>query len=100
MLPVGAKPAHVTRQNKRTRLTASVTFVHTATGQPLASGSVRCRAEVDGKRLRVLANAFKAKSARCAWKIPTWAKGKKFTGVVAVQVGNAAATRLFIRALN
>lgn len=98
-LPVGAKPAHVT-QNKRTRLTASVTFVHTATGRPMASGSVRCRAEVDGKRLRVLANAFKAKSARCAWKIPAWAKGKKFTGVVAVQVGDAAATRLFIRALN
>ncbi len=99
-LPVGAKPAHVTRQNKRTRLTASVAFVHTATGRPLASGSVRCRAEVDGKRLRVVANVFKAKSARCAWRIPAWANGKKLTGVVAVQVGDAAATRLFIRGLN
>jgi uncharacterized protein YkwD len=99
VLPVGAKPAHVT-QNKHTRLTASVTFVHTTTGRPLASGSVRCRAEVEGKRLRVLANTFKATSARCAWRIPTWAKGKKFTGVVAVQIGKQAATRLFIRAVH
>jgi uncharacterized protein YkwD len=96
---VGAKPAHVLRQTKRSRLVASVTFVHLVTGRPFASGSVRCRAEVEGKRLRVLANAFKAQSARCAWRIPGWAKGKQLTGVVAVQVGNAAATRLFMRAL-
>ena len=98
-LPVGAKPAQVTRQNKRSRLTASVAFVHTATGRRVATGSVRCRAEVDGKRLRVLANAFRAKSARCAWRIPTWAKGKQLTGVVALQVGGTAATRLFMRPL-
>jgi hypothetical protein len=97
VLGLGAKPAHVTRQSKRARLTASVAFVHTATGRPLSTGSVRCRAEVDGKRLRVLANSFRAKSARCAWRIPTWAKGKQLTGVVAVQVGDAAATRLFVR---
>jgi uncharacterized protein YkwD len=96
---VGAKPAHVMRQTKRSRLVASVTFVHLATGRPFASGSVRCRAEVDGKRLRVLANTFKAQSARCAWRIPVWAKGKQLTGVVAVQVGDTAATRLFMRAL-
>jgi uncharacterized protein YkwD len=96
---VGAKPADVTRQTKRSRLVASVTFVQLATGRPFASGSVRCRAEVDGKRLRVVANIFKAQSARCAWRIPVWAKGKQLTGVVAVQVGNAAATRLFMRVL-
>ena len=58
---------------------------------------MRCRAEVDGKRLRVVTNAFKAQSARCAWKIPAWAKGKQLTGVVAVQIGTKAATRLFMR---
>jgi uncharacterized protein YkwD len=98
-LPVGAKPAHVTRQWKRSRLLASVAFVQLATGRPLANGSVRCRAEVDGKRLRVLANTFKAQSARCAWRIPGWAKGKQLTGVVAVQIGDEAATRLFMRPL-
>jgi len=85
------------REKKRSRLVASVAFVQLATGRPLSSGSVRCRAEVDGKRLRVLANVFKARAARCAWRIPTWAKGKRLTGVVAVQVGGVAATRLFIR---
>ncbi len=99
MLDVGAKPAQVSRQRK-SRLDASVKFVHLATGRPLASGSVRCRAEVDGKRLRVLANTFKAKSARCAWRLPGWAKGKQLTGVVAVQVGDAAARRLFVRTIN
>ncbi len=98
-LSIGAKPARVTRQSKRARLTASVAFVQLTTGRPLASGSVRCRAEVGGKRLRVLTNAFRAQAARCAWKIPTWAKGKQLTGVVAVQVGDAAALRLFVRTL-
>ena len=96
-LAVGAKPAHVTRTKMRSRLLASVSFVQLATGRPLLSGSVRCRAEVDGKRLRVLANVFKGQSARCAWRIPGWAKGRQLTGVVAVQVGRAAATRLFMR---
>ena len=96
-LSIGAKPARVTRQSKRARLTASVAFVQLTTGRPLATGSVRCRAEVGGKRLRVLTNAFKAQAARCAWRIPTWAKGKQLTGVVAVQVGDTAALRLFVR---
>ena len=96
-LSIGAKPARVTRQSKRARLTASVAFVQMKTGRPLAAGSVRCRAEVGGKRLRVLTNAFKAQTARCAWKIPTWARGKQLTGVVAVQVGETAALRLFVR---
>jgi hypothetical protein len=85
------------RQGSRARLTASVAFVQLKTGRPLAAGSVRCRAEVSGKRLRVLTNAFKAEKARCAWRIPAWAKGKQLTGVVAVQVGETAAVRLFVR---
>ena len=89
----------MTRQKKRSRLLASVAFVHLATGRPLASGSVHCRAEVNGKRLRVIANTFKAQAARCAWRIPVWARGKQLTGVVAVQMGDAAATRLFMRTL-
>lgn len=97
---MGAKPAHVSRQPKRSRLVARVAFVHLSTGRPMLSGSVRCRAEVSGKRLRVLANAFSAEAAKCAWRIPRWAHGKKLTGVVAVQVGTTAARRLFIRTLH
>ena len=95
-LAVGGTPAQVSRATPG-RLNATVAFVDLATGKPVAAGSVRCRADVGGKRLRVLANAFAAKSARCAWRVPGWAKGKKLTGVVAVQIGGRAATRLFIR---
>ena len=75
----------------------AVAFVHLDTGRKLTSGDVRCRAEVAGKRLRVRMNAFRSGSARCAWQIPAWAKGKKVTGVVALQIGDSAARRLFVR---
>lgn len=81
------------------RLFASVTFVAMDTGRPLTGGEVRCRAEVDGHRLRVLASAFQGASARCGWSVPSWAKGKQVTGLVGVKVGNAAATRMFMRTL-
>ena len=89
----------MTRSKSRSRLAASVPFVHLATGLRVTDGSVRCRAVVAGKRLRVVANVFKAQAAHCAWRIPAWAKGKQLTGVVAVQIDGVAATRLFIRTL-
>jgi hypothetical protein len=58
---------------------------------------VRCRAEVEGRRLRVVTNAFKRGLATCAWRVPKAARGKTLTGVVAVQVGDRAARRLFVR---
>jgi hypothetical protein len=81
------------------RLVASVTFVLLETGKPLRGGQVHCRAEVDGRRLRVLANTFAGAMARCAWQVPSWAKGKQLTGLVGVRVGDAAATRTFMRLL-
>jgi uncharacterized protein YkwD len=96
---IGAKPAYVTRSTRRSRIAASVPFVHMTTGRPVTAGSVRCRAEVEGKRLRVVANVFRSNAARCAWSVPGWASGKRLTGVVAVQIGGTAATRLFIREL-
>ncbi len=98
-IQVGAMRARVSLRNKQRRLVASVAFVHLATGRKLTAGDVRCRAEVAGKRLRVRVNAFRNASARCSWQIPTWAKGRKVTGVVAVQMGDRAARRLFIRVL-
>ena len=96
---IGAKPAYVTRSTRRSRIAASVPFVHMTTGRPVTAGSVRCRAEVEGRRLRVTANVFRSNTARCAWSVPGWASGKLLTGVVAVQIGGTAATRLFIREL-
>lgn len=81
------------------RLVARVAFVHLKTGEPVTAGQVRCRAEVGGHRLRVLANVFSGVSARCDWSIPAWAKGKRLTGSVGVKVGNAAAKRTFTRTL-
>ena len=96
-LAVGGTPARVVNGKHRSRLHASVSFVNLADGKPFATGSVRCRAEVSGRRLRVVANVFKGDAASCAWRIPRWARGKQLTGVVAVQVDDASATRLFIR---
>jgi hypothetical protein len=79
------------------RLVATVPFVDLKTRQRFIGGSVRCRAEVDGRRLRVVVNAFRGGRATCAWKVPKSAEGRKLTGVVAVQVGDRAARRLFIR---
>lgn len=95
---IGGKPAQVGRPTGE-RLVASVTFVLLETGKPLTDGEVRCRAEVDGRQLRVLASAFQGAAAHCAWKVPAWAKGKQLTGLVGVRVGDAAATRTFMRLL-
>lgn len=85
----------MTRAKKR--LTANVQFVELSSGKRFAAGQVRCRAEVTGRRLRVLANTFRGQTAHCAWRVPKWARGKQLTGVVAVQIDGAAATRVFIR---
>lgn len=95
---IGGKPVRVGRPTGE-RLVASVTFVLLETGRPLTEGVVRCKAEVDGRRLRVLASVFQGTAARCAWQVPTWTKGKHLTGTVAVRVGDTAATRTFIRLL-
>jgi hypothetical protein len=58
---------------------------------------VRCRAEIDGKRLRVVVNAYRGGLATCAWKVPVGAAGRTLVGVVAVQVGDVAVPRLFVR---
>ena len=94
---VGAKRARVAQQGSR--LTASVAFITMATGRPLVAASVRCRAEVNGKRLRVITNVLAAQAARCAWRLPVWASGEQLTGVVAVQVGDTATKRIFVRTI-
>lgn len=95
---LGAFPVElVTAARAGSRLVARAAFVDMRSRERRTEGSVRCRAEVDGRRLRVVTNAFKQGLATCAWRVPRSAEGKKLTGVVAVQVGDRAARRLFIR---
>jgi hypothetical protein len=82
------------------RLVASVRFVRVESGQALKAAQVRCRAEVDGRRLQVVANVFEGTAAKCAWKIPSWARGKQLIGTVAVTAGSEAARRQFMRLLH
>jgi uncharacterized protein YkwD len=95
---VGARPVQLTtRVRAGKRLVASAAFVDLRSLARFTRGSVRCRAEVAGKRLRVVTNAFRQGRATCAWRVPRAAKGKQLIGVVAVQVGDRAARRLFMR---
>ena len=49
---------------------------------------VRCPARIEGRALRVLRaelnRSGRKTSARCEWRIPKWATGKKLRGIVAI----------------
>jgi hypothetical protein len=95
---LGAQPVElVTSVRAGKRLVARAAFLDLRSRTRRTTGSVRCRAEVEGRRLRVVTNAFKRGLATCAWRVPKAARGKTLTGVVAVQVGDRAARRLFVR---
>jgi len=94
---VGARPARVRRVGSR--LVAEVAFVRLATGKPFVGADVRCRAELGGRRVQVVTNAFRDGRARCAWRLPANAVGRVLTGVVAVQVGGVAVPHVFVRRL-
>lgn len=90
-------PARTSRARSGARFVAAVAFVRGNGNVPLTRGDVRCRAEIDGTRLRVIQNAFKDGLATCAWRVPRDAGGKRLAGVVAVQVGSTAFLRRFER---
>lgn len=90
-------PARVSKAKAGARLQARVLFVHLTSRKRVEKGSVRCRALLGQKRLRVVTNAFIGGRATCAWKVPSGAKGRDLTGIVAVQIGDKAATRVFFR---
>jgi uncharacterized protein YkwD len=96
---LGGTPVRVSAPTS-SRLVASVRFVRVESGQALKAAQVRCRAEVDGRRLQVVANVFEGTAAKCAWKIPSWARGKQLIGTVAVTAGSEAARRQFMRLLH
>jgi len=96
-LAVGGRPIQLESPVRAgRRLVARAAFVDLRSHARFTGGSVRCRAEVAGKRLRVVTNAYQRGLATCAWRVPRGARGKQLTGVVAVQVGAVAARRLFM----
>jgi uncharacterized protein YkwD len=94
---IGALPAKTTRARAGSRLLAAVPFVQLGSKRRIVAGGVRCRAEVDGRRLRVVVNAFRNGMATCAWLVPRAAAGEPLVGIVAVQIGATAAIRRFER---
>ncbi len=79
------------------RFDAAVAFVWLDSGKRLTAGDVRCYADISGKRMRVVVNTYRDGMARCAWRVPAGAAGKKLTGVIALQLGSTAALRRFAR---
>ncbi len=71
--------------------------MHLGSKQRVTAGSVRCRAILDGRRLRVVQNAFVKGYATCAWEVPGSAQGRTLTGIVAVQIDGEAMRRVFTR---
>jgi uncharacterized protein YkwD len=95
---IGARPVATTRFLGGGLGVAKTAVVTLAGDRPVTAGSVRCRARVDGKPLRVLANTFTdAGLAKCAWWVPEDATGKVVRGSIGVRVGSALAVRVFIR---
>ena len=79
------------------RFVASMSFVDRITGQPLARGSIGCRARVNGNLLRVVTNAFRGTSTVCGWRLPAWAHGRELAGGVTITVGDARVRHRFVR---
>jgi hypothetical protein len=66
-------------------------------GVAVTSGSARCTAKVAGRALRPVAASFAGSAARCRWRLPANAKGKRLTATVTVVTGSLSATRSFSR---
>jgi hypothetical protein len=63
----------------------------------VTSGSARCAAKLAGRALRPVAASFSASAARCRWRLPANAKGKRLVASVTAVVGSLSATRSFSR---
>jgi uncharacterized protein YkwD len=92
---IGGRAPQVSRAGSR--LVARVVFVDLGTGRLVTQGQVRCRAYLGAVRLRVVANVLHAGAARCAWRVPSGAAGRRFVGVVGLRVGGVSASRPFVR---
>jgi hypothetical protein len=73
------------------------TLAVTVDGSPAATGVARCAAKLGTRALRPTAASFTSSAARCRWRIPVTARGKRLTGSVQAIVGSLSAKRTFTR---
>jgi hypothetical protein len=64
---------------------------------PATTGSARCTAKLGTRALRPVAASFTGSAARCRWRLPATARGKRLTGTVQAVVGSLSAKRTFAR---
>src|SRR6266536_1282642 len=76
-------------------LTANMTVARNDTGAVLKGGSVICSATVGGARVAVRIHKFVGSQARCAWQIPSSARGKSIHGSVTVVFEGKRISRSF-----
>jgi hypothetical protein len=74
-------------------LTVSLGVLRVDTRATVRSGTIRCSATVAGRPLRAARRAFSGGRARCAWRIPSWARGLVVRGSVAVRQGSQVERR-------
>jgi hypothetical protein len=76
-------------------LTASLTVARNDTGATLKGGTVSCVATVGGARVAVRVHRFVGSQARCAWAIPSSARGRSIRGSITVVFEGKKITRSF-----
>jgi hypothetical protein len=76
-------------------LTANMVATRSDTGATLAGGQVSCTATVAGKRLAARVHRFSGTRARCAWQVPTSARGQKIRGTITVVFEGRRVSRSF-----
>jgi hypothetical protein len=76
-------------------LTASMTVARNDTGAVLKGGSVICSATVGGARVAVRVHKFVGSQARCAWQIPSSARGKSIRGSITIVFEGKRISRSF-----
>ena len=73
------------------------TLAVTLDGAPAAAGAARCSAKLGARALRPIAASFSGSAARCRWRLPATARGKRLAGSVQAVVGSLSAKRTFTR---
>ena len=76
-------------------LTADLTVARNDTGATLKGGTVTCVASVGGARVAVRVHRFVGSQARCAWAIPSSARGRSIRGSITVVFEGKKITRSF-----
>lgn len=100
--PVDIEPVlAVTRFTAAARARPGKTFdallAVTVDDLPAATGSARCTAKLGTRALRPVASSFTGSAARCRWRLPATARGKRLTATVQAVVGSLAAKRTLTR---